>query len=44
MLKMVKAAGYTGFIGVEYEGQKMDEISGILATKNLLLSQAKQLT
>ena len=33
MLKMVKAAGYTGFIGVEYEGQKMDEISGILATK-----------
>lgn len=44
MLKMVKAAGYTGFIGVEYEGQKMDEISGILATKNLLLRQAKQLT
>ena len=44
MLKMVKAAGYTGFIGVEYEGQKMDEISGILATKNLLLRQAKLLT
>ena len=43
MLQLVKDAGYTGFIGVEYEGQQLDEISGILATKNLLLKQANQL-
>ena len=43
MLQLVKDAGYTGFIGVEYEGQQLDEISGILATKELLLKQAKQL-
>ena len=43
MLQLVKEAGYTGFIGVEYEGQQLDEISGILATKELLLKQAKQL-
>lgn len=43
MLQLVKDAGYTGFIGVEYEGQQMDEISGILATRDLLLKQAKQL-
>jgi len=43
MLQLVKDVGYTGFIGVEYEGQQLDEISGILATKELLLKQAKQL-
>ena len=43
MLQLVKDTGYTGFIGVEYEGQQLDEISGIIATKELLLKQAKQL-
>ena len=43
MLQLVKDAGYTGFIGVEYEGQQRDEISGILATKDLLLKQANQI-
>ena len=43
MLQLVKDAGYTGFIGVEYEGQQLDEINGILATKELLLKEAKQL-
>ena len=38
MLQLVKDADYTGFIGVEYEGQQRDEISGILATKDLLNS------
>jgi len=37
MLKMVKDAGYTGYIGVEYEGKDLSEEEGILATKNLLL-------
>ena len=41
MLKLVKSAGYNGFIGVEYEGEVLSEIEGILATKNLLLEKAK---
>lgn len=36
MLKIVKAAGYRGFIGVEYEGSGLDEYAGIRATKKLL--------
>ncbi|RZJ65908.1 MAG: sugar phosphate isomerase/epimerase [Flavobacterium sp.] len=36
MMKMVKDSGYTGFIGVEYEGPRMSEMDGILATKKLL--------
>ncbi len=43
MLKLVNAAGYTGFIGVEYEGGGLSEIDGIRATKNLLLEKAKQI-
>ena len=41
MLKLVKSAGYNGFIGVEYEGSGLSEVDGILATKNLLLEKAK---
>ena len=36
MLGIVKAAGYTGFIDVEYEGSKLSEKDGIKATKALL--------
>lgn len=36
MLKIVKAAGYTGYLGIEYEGNKLSEIDGIRATLNLL--------
>lgn len=43
MLQIVKDAGYTGFIGVEYEGSKLSEMEGLMATKNLLLKAAKQL-
>jgi hypothetical protein len=43
MLEIVKNAGYKGFIGVEYEGANLDEEEGIIATKKLLLSTAKQL-
>lgn len=36
MVKIVLDAGYRGFIGIEYEGGKIDESAGILATKKLL--------
>jgi sugar phosphate isomerase/epimerase len=44
MLKMVKDAGYTGYIGVEYEGSILDEEAGIIATKNLMLKVAKEVS
>jgi len=37
MLKIVKDSGYNEHIGIEYEGNKLSEGDGILATKNLLL-------
>jgi len=43
MLKIVKAAGYTGRIGIEYEGSRLNEEDGIRATKALLLRVAAQL-
>ncbi len=41
MLQIVKDAGYTSFIGVEYEGSDLSEEEGILATKELLLKAAR---
>jgi len=41
MMGLVKAAGYDGFVGVEYEGNRLGEAEGILATKALLLNVAK---
>ena len=43
LLQIVKDAGYTGFIGVEYEGSVLDEEAGIKATKDLMLKVAKEL-
>lgn len=43
MLQIIKDAGYTGFIGVEYEGSNLSEEDGIMATKKLLLNATKQL-
>lgn len=43
MLQIVKDAGYRGYIGVEYEGSNLEEIEGIKATRDLLVSAAKQL-
>ncbi|RZJ73088.1 sugar phosphate isomerase/epimerase [Flavobacterium sp.] len=37
MLQLVKASGYKGFIGVEYEGTRLSEVDGLMATKALLL-------
>ena len=36
MLTIVLDAGYTGYIGVEYEGKSLSESAGIAATKKLL--------
>jgi sugar phosphate isomerase/epimerase len=41
MLQIVKDAGYTGFIGVEYEGSELGEEAGIKATRDLLLKAAQ---
>ncbi len=44
MLKIVKDAGYSGYIGVEYEGGKLSEEEGIKATKALLMKAGKELS
>lgn len=44
MLQIVKDAGYTGYIGVEYEGGGLSEEAGIIATRDLLLRAAGQLS
>ena len=36
MMKIVLEAGYKGYVGIEYEGKKLSEPDGILATKKLL--------
>lgn len=36
MIKIVLDAGYRGFVGIEYEGGKIGEAEGIMATKKLL--------
>jgi L-ribulose-5-phosphate 3-epimerase len=36
MLKIVLDAGYRGFIGIEYEGERLSEAEGVRATLNLL--------
>ena len=36
MFKMIKAAGWKGIVGIEYEGSRLSEDEGIRATKALL--------
>ena len=36
MMKIVIEAGYSGYVGIEYEGNILDEVTGIHATKTLL--------
>jgi len=43
MLKIVKDAGYKGFIGVEYEGSEISEEDGIIATRDLLIKAANEI-
>lgn len=37
MLQIVKDAGYTGHVGIEYEGNQLDEYDGVRATLALLI-------
>jgi len=43
-MKLVKEVGYTGFVGIEYEGGKVSEDKGIELTRDLLLKVGKQLS
>jgi len=36
MMKIVKASGYSGYIGIEYEGNRLTEFEGIQAAKRCL--------
>ncbi len=38
MMRIVLDAGYRGYVGVEYEGNKLSEKEGILATRDLLIA------
>jgi L-ribulose-5-phosphate 3-epimerase len=38
IMKIVTDAGYHGYVGIEYEGSKLSEPEGIIATKKLLES------
>lgn len=42
MLRIIREAGYRGYVGVEYEGSRLSEAEGIRATKNLLLKAEKE--
>jgi hypothetical protein len=44
MLKIVKDAGFKGYIGIEYEGSQLSEFEGIRATKALLEKVREALT
>lgn len=43
MLKIVADAGYHGYLGVEYEGPRLSEPEGILATKKLIETVYREL-
>ena len=44
MMKIVLSAGYKGYVGIEYEGSKLGESEGIMATKKLLERVREQLS
>ncbi|MCK5677690.1 MAG: TIM barrel protein [Flavobacteriaceae bacterium] len=44
VMKMVKEIGYTGFVGIEFEGNEVSEEKGIELTRDLLLKVGKQLS
>lgn len=44
MFTIIKDAGFTGHVGIEYEGNELSEHEGIMATKKLLRRIGKELT
>ena len=44
MMKIVVAAGYSDYVGIEYEGGKLPEVAGVHATKKLLLKVRETLS
>ena len=44
MMTIVKDHGYTGYVGIEYEGSTMGEEEGIIATRDLLRTVGKALS
>ncbi|MCZ6658255.1 MAG: sugar phosphate isomerase/epimerase, partial [Gammaproteobacteria bacterium] len=44
MMKIVLDAGYRGYVGIEYEGQRLGEFAGIRATQRLLERVGANLT
>jgi sugar phosphate isomerase/epimerase len=43
MMRIVRDAGYRGYVGIEYEGGQLDEYAGIRATKTLLEQVRREL-
>ena len=43
LLQIVKDAGFDGYVGVEYEGQRLSPEEGIMATKELLIEEGSEL-
>ena len=43
MKLVVEKHGYSGYVGIEYEGGKIGEVEGIQKTKELLIKVGKQL-
>lgn len=43
ILKIVKDAGFRGYIGIEYEGRELSQDEGILATKKLLIKAGQSI-
>jgi sugar phosphate isomerase/epimerase len=44
MMKIVVEAGYRGYVGIEYEGNRLGEVEGIAATKKVLETCLKKLS
>ena len=44
MMKIVVDSGYRGYVGIEYEGERLSESDGITATKKLLKKCLEQLS
>jgi sugar phosphate isomerase/epimerase len=44
MMKIVVEAGYSGYVGIEYEGEQLNEEEGVQATRNLLIKVQKEVS